>query len=385
MGKLNSIQSLRAVAAIMVFLCHLFAMEGAHSGRFEKLTDFWVNGAHGVDLFFVISGFVIVWVASDVQIGWRGAVDFLAARIARIYPLWWLFAGATSFMLWVAYGTPWQPERMIEHDMVGPTHVIESFLLLPQAHHPVLGVGWTLVHEMYFYAAFALLILILPASRRLLGVLIWGALVTLGAGLGFTAEFADSISKLVFYPMTLQFIAGALVAFLIKSKVRRFARISIAIGVIGWVATYLELHSDSASALFSMFEFDALTNAFFAWRRTVLFGIPSTFLVYGLVAWELREGARKRVPNPLVPLGNWSYSIYLCHVPVISVVNRLIYRPFDADQVWVVGAYLITATLATLTVAGITYYVFERPSIIWFGRIRSRMLQRSDSSFAPSN
>lgn len=289
MGKLNSIQSLRAVAATMVFLCHLIAMEEAHSGRSQKLTDFWVNGAHGVDLFFVISGFVIVWVASDVQLGWRGAVDFLGARIARIYPVWWLFAGATSVMLWIAYGTPWQPERMIEHNMVGPTHVIESFLLLPQAHHPVLGVGWTLVHEIYFYAVFALLILILPAPRRLLGVLVWGALVVLGARLGFTAEFADSFSKLVFYPMTLQFIAGAVVASLIKSKVRRFARISIAIGVIGWVAAYLELHSDTASALLSMFRVDAMPNAALAWRRTVLFGVSSAFLVYGLVAWELRE------------------------------------------------------------------------------------------------
>ena len=112
MGKLHSIQSLRAIAALLVFLCHLFAMEEAHAGRSENLTSFWVNGAHGVDLFFVISGFVIVWVASDARQGWRSALDFLFARIARIYPLWWLFAGATAIMLWIARCSPWHALRM---------------------------------------------------------------------------------------------------------------------------------------------------------------------------------------------------------------------------------------------------------------------------------
>ncbi|MEO1189608.1 MAG: acyltransferase, partial [Pseudomonadota bacterium] len=380
-----SIQSLRAVAAIMVFLCHLFAMEEVHSGRPEKLTSFWVNGAHGVDLFFVISGFVIVWVASDVRRGWQSAGDFLGARIARIYPTWWLFAGATSLMLWIARGTPWQPERMIEHGMHGPTHLLDSFLLLPQAHHPVLGVGWTLVHEMYFYAVFAALVLVLPAHRRLPGLLVWAAMVIVGASIGLTAEFADTFTSLIFYPMTLQFVAGALVAYLIKRGCHRFARASIALGAIGWAAAFLKLDSEVVSTLLSMIGLDAMPNAAFAWRRTIMFGVPSALLVYGFVASELRSRSRNRVPNPLVPLGDWSYSIYLCHVPVITVVNRLTYRPFGADQWWIVGAYLAFAIITTLIVAAAVYHLFERPTIAFYKRIRLREPRRADFSLATSN
>lgn len=385
MGKLNSIQTLRAVAAIMVFLCHLFAMEEVHSGRSEKLTDFWVNGAHGVDLFFVISGFVIVWVASDIRRGWPGAIDFLGARIARIYPLWWLFAGAISIMLWIAIGTPWQPERMIEHGMHGPTHLVQSFLLLPQAHHPVLGVGWTLVHEVYFYAAFAVLILVLPAQRRSLGIVIWGAIVFLGASFGLATEFADSFIDLVFYPMTLQFIFGAVVAYLIKAKIRRFARTSIAVGIISWVMVYVGADSLTASTLFSAIGLDSMPQADFVWRRTVLFGVPSAFLIYGLVALETDDGFLANRPNPMIKLGDWSYSIYLCHVPVISTVNHLVYRPFGADHVWAVTAYLTFSIIATLIVSALSYYLFERPTIAFFKRFRARKPRRADLSLAASS
>ncbi|MEO1553660.1 MAG: acyltransferase [Pseudomonadota bacterium] len=381
MGKLKSIQSLRAVAALLVFLCHLFSMEEAHAGRSEKLTSFWVNGAHGVDLFFVISGFVIVWVASDMPRGWRCAGDFLYARIARIYPLWWLFAGAVAIMHLMAFGTIWNPARMLEHGMNGPTHMVQSFLLWPQAHHPVLGVGWTLVHEIYFYVAFAALILILPATKRLAGILLWAAFVIIGATLGLTDDFADNLVKLAFYPMTLQFIAGALIAYLIKANHRRFALISIAIGLAGWAAAYLELDRIAVPSLAMWFGLEDAPAGAVVWRRTLLYGLPSALLVYGLVAMELRNGFSSRIPNPLVKIGDWRYALYLCHVPVIAGVNRLVYRPFGSDSLWSVMAYFTLATVTTFIVAAMTYYLFERPAIAFFKRHRWRPARRRTLSF----
>lgn len=380
MGKLHSIQSLRAIAALLVFLCHLFAMEEVHAGRSEKLTSIWVNGAHGVDLFFVISGFVIVWVASDARPGWRGALDFLYARIARIYPLWWLFAGATAIMLWIARGAPWNPERMADHGMDGPTHLIESLLLLPQAHHPVLGVGWTLVHEMYFYAAFAILILILPARRRLTGLLVWSAIVLIGASAGLTNVLATTFVELIFYPMTLQFTAGAIVAYLIKANYRRFARACFVLGVAGWIAIYLDFDRSAASTLVVWFDMAETETISIFWDRTVRYGIPAALLVYGLVAMELQAKTRASWQNPLVRVGDWSYALYLCHVPVISVTRKLIYDPFGADQLWSVSAYLVFATIATFTVAGVTYHVFERRVIAFFKRYRWQRGRQNDLS-----
>ena len=112
MGKLKSIQSLRGIAALLVFLCHLFAIEQQAARRPDLLTSFWDNGAHGVDLFFVISGFVIVWVAADVRAGWGSAMSFFCARLARIYPLWWLCAAAIAGAYWAMNGMPWDAERL---------------------------------------------------------------------------------------------------------------------------------------------------------------------------------------------------------------------------------------------------------------------------------
>jgi len=380
MGKLQSIQSLRAIAALLVFLCHLFAMEEVHAGRSEKLTTFWVNGAHGVDLFFVISGFVIVWVASDAQQGWRGAFNFLYARIARIYPLWWLFAAAIAFMLWIAYGTPWNPARLAAHGMDGSTHLVRSFLLWPQTHHPVLGVGWTLVHEMYFYAAFTFLILFLPPKHRLRGIWIWAVLVVVGAVLELTSEFASTFIQLAFYPMTLQFIAGAFVAYLIKARHRRFARLATAIGTLGWILAFIATDTDALMALPGWLRADGEPFSSLAWQRTLSFGIPSALLVYGLVGLELRRGCDPHRSSPLAKIGDWSYALYLCHVPVISATNQLIYRPFGADQIWATGAYLTFATAITFAMAALTYNWFERPIIAFFKRHRLRSARQDDLS-----
>ena len=382
MGKLHSIQSLRAIAALLVFLCHLFAMEEVHAGRSEKLTSFWVNGAHGVDLFFVISGFVIVWVASDARQGWRGALDFLFARIARIYPLWWLFAGATAIMLWIVRVTPWQAERMLEHGRDGPTHLVESLLLLPQAHHPVLGVGGTLVHEMYFYAAFTVLVLLLPARRRLAGLCLWGVMPLIGTAVGLTDEFADTLIQLAFYPMTLQFIAGAIVAYLIKANYRRFARICFLLGVAGWIVVYLEIDRATLSTFATWLSMEGSGLRSIVWERTLRYGIPSALLVYGVVAMELQPRSDTRRLTPLVRIGDCSYALYLCHVPVISVVRQLTYRPFGADQVWSVGAYLVLATAATFAVAAVTYHLFERPISAFFKRHRRQTAGKRDLSLS---
>ncbi|MEM7459005.1 MAG: acyltransferase [Pseudomonadota bacterium] len=372
MGKLKSIQSLRAVAAIMVLLCHLFAMEEVHAGRSAKLTTFWVNGAHGVDLFFVISGFVIVWVASDAQRGVRGAGDFLFARVTRIYPLWWLFAGATALMVFMADGVPWEAKRVAEYGMHGPTHLAESLLLLPQAHHPILGVGWTLVHEMYFYAGFAALIFALPAKRRIASIWVWGALVMIGSTLGLTAEFADTFVRLVFHPMTLQFIAGAGVAYIIKAKHRRFARSSLVIGLVGWVAVYIYIDPQILSTMAAQAGIEIGQFATSSWQRTLFYGLPSALLVYGLVALELQGQFNARIPNPLVRIGDWSYALYLCHVPVISTVRWLVYRPFGSDNPSVVAVYLLLGVIIPLIVAALAYYLFERPIIVFFKRYRTK-------------
>ena len=358
-------------------LCHLIAIEAGQAGRAHKLTEFWAAGAHGVDLFFVISGFVIVWVASDVQRGMNGAADFLFARATRIYPLWWLFAGAMAAVLLIFKGVPWDAARLDPKELDGTVHLIKSFALWPQPEHPVLGVGWTLVHEMYFYVGSALLILCVPAKYRLQAVLVWGLCVLIASFAGLSTSYGQSLTELAFNAMTLQFVAGAVVAYMIKAGWRRFALASAILGTAGLISTFLGLDRDLLSALPIAFNWTQLDPAGPPWRRVILYGLPAAMLIYGLVALEIEGKLSNRIPNGLVALGDWSYSLYLCHVLTISAAGRATYLAFGNKSAWATALWLLSASVLSLLTAALTYQFFERPLIRYFRRWRSKSVTYS--------
>ncbi len=367
MTKLYSIQALRGIAALAVFLCHIMAIEEAHSERGAKLTDLWINGAHGVDLFFVISGFIMVWVASDIQRGAASAGDFLFSRATRIYPLWWLFAIAMVVFFYVMKGSFWDAPRISAAELNGPLHLLKSFLLWPQPEHPVLGVGWTLVHEMYFYIAFAALIFLLPARFRIYGIVAWSIAVIAGALAGLSDQFSGDLIELFFYPMTLQFTLGALVGYAIKAGWRKHALACAIIGGAGLLVPFLNLDR----AIVSTVNGDDFSGMDLVWLRTVFYGIPTALLIYGLVAMELGRGLGSRIPKFMVDLGDWSYSLYLCHTLTISAIGRVTYTLFEPGPI-ATPVYLILVTIGTITVSAFTYRWFERPAIRLFRRWRAK-------------
>lgn len=367
MTKLYSIQALRGIAALAVFLCHVMAIEEAHSERAHKLTDLWINGAHGVDLFFVISGFIMVWVAGELRRGLSQAGDFLFSRATRIYPLWWLFAIAMVIFFWTMKGTLYDAPRVDAAGLNSTVHLFHSFILWPQPEHPVLGVGWTLVHEMYFYIAFAVLIMLLPARMRLYGILAWSAIVVVGALAGLSDNFAGNLVELAFYPMTLQFTAGALVGYAIKAGWRSFALPCALIGGLGVLIPFLNLDLEPMKALMAALGHQDFTAMDPVWRRTLFYGLPVALLIYGLVALELEHGLGRRIPKVMVALGDWSYSLYLCHTLTISAIGRVTYTLFDPGPI-VTPVYLVLVTVGTITVSALTYRWFERPSIRFFRR-----------------
>ncbi len=369
MTKLNSIQALRGIAAFAVFLCHVMAIEEAHSERGAKLTDLFINGAHGVDLFFVISGFIMVWVAGDLRRGAAEAGDFLFSRATRIYPLWWLFAAAMVVFFATMKGTLWDAPRIDAAGLDGALHLFHSFVLWPQPEHPVLGVGWTLVHEMYFYIAFAVLILLLPVRMRLYGILAWAAIVTIGVLAGLSANFSNNLIELIFYPMTLQFVLGALVGYAIKAGWRKHALFAAIVGGSATLIPFLNLDLHPTQALMTSLGNEGFIEMNPVWRRTIFYGIPVALLIYGLVALELERGLR--TPKFMVHLGDWSYSLYLCHTLTISAIGRVTYTLFEPSLV-VTTAYVILVTIGTILVSALTYYYFERPSIRLFRRWRGK-------------
>src|SRR5262245_61905199 len=145
-SSLVSIQALRAIAALLVFLGH--AINQVNLEVAEEFPNSY--GPFGVDLFFVISGFVMVY-SSERLFGQPGAsVKFFARRLARIVPLYW---AATAILVW--FDVPNASTKAVLGSLFFVPHIpLEA---------PLLDVGWTLIFEMFFYSVFAIALL---AKRR---------------------------------------------------------------------------------------------------------------------------------------------------------------------------------------------------------------------------
>ena len=349
MRKLKSIQALRAIAAIAVMFAHLYGIENRDADATPLLSELVLHGMAGVDLFFVISGFIMVWVAGDWQRGAQSSRAFLYARATRIYPTWWLFAGALSIYFWLTLGAPWDPAEVSPTGMSGTEHLVKSFLLVPQEILPVLQLGWTLVHEMYFYLGFAL-ILLLPVAWRLPAMGVWASLIIAAIIAGQTRFHATTLVGLIFHPMTLEFLMGAAIGWVVKSGFTKYAGPILALGLIGLVSSFWTVDMLSLEQSFPV-------------RRTLFMGGAAACIVYGLVAMEIRHGASKWALPVLVRIGDWSYSLYLCHILVIAGIARFYYPAFGQDTIVAKLGYLVLASVAAIAVAGLAFHLFERPSL----------------------
>lgn len=370
MKQLNSIQALRGIAAFGVFCCHLISIEQSVSGRPAKLTGLADSGAFGVDLFFVISGFVMVWVAAELPRGWRSARAFLIARIVRIYPLWWMFAGLAAIGYVLLYHVPWDAPRVAGMDISGPSHLLHSLALWPQPGHPVLGAGWTLVHEMYFYVGFTILILLTPIHYRLRVLLGWGIAVSIGALNGLSTGFASNVLGLIFHPMMLQFLFGAAIAYAVKRDILHRARLAVCVGILLLLIGMTRLDIAVYQGVSDLIGAAPIPAETLPWRRTLLIGSAAGALVYGLVSLERAPSKALTLPKPLTRLGDWSYSLYLCHMLTISVAARATYAVMDAASPWSIAVFLIAATSLTLATAWLSFEFVERPLIAYFKRHR---------------
>lgn len=343
---IKSIQGLRAIAALAVLLAHATQIEDRFlSDPLLPAQGFY--GVSGVDLFFVISGFVMVHVTRTVDgagIGQLGA--FLYARVTRIYPPYWLF---TLFAIAAYALEPAEANRSL-----GDVNLIGSFLLWPTEQLPVLSVGWTLIHEMYFYLVFAL---VLAAPRRWLPALLlgWFALIGLGTGLG--AQNAGPVIALITHPMTAEFILGALIGFFIQPLSQRtpawLAWSVLALGVVGFLAgsAHYGLQPPAEGALVVLPDL--------GWGRVIYWGLPSALVLYGAVCLEL--SGRLNTPRWLMTLGDWSYALYLCHLLVVTGLG-VAWARFAPDLGRFDNLVLIAAMFAaSILVAALAYYGVERP------------------------
>jgi exopolysaccharide production protein ExoZ len=282
MKTLYGIQYLRAFAALAVVIFHAAERSGGSFGI----------GAAGVDLFFVISGF-IMWVMSDSRP--LSPKRFVLDRIQRIVPIYWI---VTVVMVLGALAGLF-PNMKLSLD-----HLLGSLFLIPTRSPsngeiwPVLVQGWTLNFEMFFYLLFAAALALPRRFQLTFLVAIFAAFVVAGW------LFQPQSAVLMTYtrPIILEFVAGALIGALwLKRKVpgRSVGIALVAVAFAGF-ATIQLMHLG----------FDEF-----------ICGPLAIMLIVGVLALE-NSGAMPDVPV-LTYLGNGSYSIYLWHTLAISVVVKV--------------------------------------------------------------
>lgn len=344
MARLLTLQAARGVAANLVVISHLSVLDKKYAGG--TLPDFAFYGIAGVDLFFVLSGFVMVAIAGrNISAG-----RFLWRRAVRIYPAYWLVS-------LLVLATAWVSPALVNSSIQGPISVWRSFLLIPQETFPLLAVGWTLIHEMYFYLVFAFLLLLrVPVPT---GLAAWSSLLVLGALFIAPDRIASSpFLRVALSPLTAEFLMGAVVGQLYCNKIVRWAHAAGAVG-LGALASAVCLGAP-ALPLVGDVNMDA-------WR-VILFGVPCALILYWLATAELQSSPR---PWPiLVSLGDWSYATYLVHVLVIAALARCIEMVLPEG----LGAavLLVTLGLGGANLAGAAlFYGFERPVLTKLKRLGS--------------
>lgn len=280
-GTLYGIQYLRAFAALAVVFFHAAERSGYA----------FAIGAAGVDVFFVISGF-IMWVIVERRPVSPGR--FLQERIRRIVPVYWL---ATGVMVAGAVA------GLFPNLVLTAEHVVASLFFVPvrspssDGIWPVLVQGWTLNYEIFFYAIFAAC-LFLPARIRLSAL---ATVFLLLVSLGFAVDSDNPLFVTYTRPIILEFVVGMLIGRLWLAGYvpgRAWALALIGAALAGFaVIGILTLPFDEASC-----------------------GPLASALVFGVVALERRGGiAPFKIP---ALLGAASYSIYLWHTFAISVAAK---------------------------------------------------------------
>lgn len=339
---LTTIQAGRGVAAIMVVMCHARTVLGLPQYLGRNVLGYVGSFGHaGVDFFFVLSGFII-WTVHKSDVGRPRALGgYLYKRFSRIYPAYWVAVVLTFLMSFLSDHSAWLKIQGMDRGIL-----VSSLLLLPlHASNPLLGVAWTLQHEVLFYAVFAVLIANRTAGLSLIAA--WLGLVVYSLFLPLDAWPWTPVNLLTGFAGSsyhLQFLAGVGAAWLVARGSLPRPVLVATIGVVVFCVTGIAENT-------GVIHYPGRPGQF-------LYGISAALVVAGLATGERR--GEVSASRPWVFMGAASYSIYLIHVTICFVMARPIIRLHCPD--WT--KLLLLSTVAAM--AGVVVHLlFERPILIF--------------------
>ncbi len=336
--RLLTLQAARGVAANLVVLAHLHAADSVWAGA-RDLPTFWYSGTAGVDLFFVLSGFVMVAIAGRNV----GPLEFIWRRAARIYPTYWLTLSALLSLM-VAHAV------IHSYEFEVPGSLWRSLLLIPQRSAPLLPVSWTLVFEMYFYLIFTIFL----ATRvpLIAGLAAWTIVVCVIVLVTPDHVANSPIAHVVANPMIAEFMIGGIIGILWR---HRFLPGHLIAGTIGLGALAVSIGYLAPSVSLE------INRHFDAWR-VVLFGVPAALILYGLAGTELLINSLP-LPTLMVKLGDWSYATYLMHWLVIPLVAKAFSLVAPAGGAGPSALFAVSGVIAANLTGAMVHVFFERPTL----------------------
>ena len=269
-------------------------------------------------------------------------LDYAWKRLVRIYPIYWI---AT----WFAVGL--SSVGFMTLSNAEPGRLFTSLLLIPQHLEPILGVAWTLEHEMLFYLAFGLVIL-----NRAVGVsafAVWACFIFAAipwTTIGSSWAHADLLTDFLGSSYNLEFGLGIAIAMVAGRYQVPCPAMLAAIGMTGLVLTGAAEDTGKISYL--------------GQAARASFGISSALAIWGLAAAERAGGLR--AGRFLMLMGSASYAIYLIHVPLLMGAGAL-------AAVKLLPVWIAVAALAAFGMAGglLFHVAVERPLVQFLARSAS--------------
>ncbi|MCP3709173.1 acyltransferase [Paraburkholderia sp. CNPSo 3274] len=316
MQKLKSLTVLRAVAAITVIFFHIMSPTGHTFGEF------------GVDIFFVISGFVIALVLDSPKLTTQ---RFLADRIARIVPLYWVltfgvFAGALA------------APALLNSTTADLGNLLKSLFFIPYRKEsgqifPMLFVGWTLNYEMLFYVVTAVSLMVMRRHRLLLTSALILAIFCAAKAWGSQGVFTAFYTNQRMFEFPLGFMAYQLWKFGVRIKLPLAG--CMAVAAYAWMA-YINWHDLSDAPL-------------------LYYGLPAFVLIASTLSLESAMGSGL-LTRAAIFIGNASYAIYLSHPYCVEAARKLLPDALDGfDATAPLGVAL---TMIVATAMGAALYQF---------------------------
>ncbi|HDG7934345.1 acyltransferase [Klebsiella pneumoniae] len=327
---INNIQLLRFLAVLMVVLYHSSGTMSVYDINFVDFTGVGHWGAYGVDIFFVISGFIMAMIDDNKK---KTPAQFAKDRIKRIVPLYWILTLSIVFLQLLLPSS-------FNTLTLSSEHVILSLLFISgyaDYNYPSLYVGWSLELEMLFYALFSLSLFI--KNKRLRVFVVGGAIITLSS-----LSMINSIA--------IEFVLGVVVYYVttkIKEKII-FSWYIFPVSIVIYVFAIWLL---------------SVTSGAGGGKQTIVIGGASMLLV--LVAVCCGDLAKK---NIMTYIGDASYSVYLVQVFTIPFALRLLHHFFSING-W---AAIIIATIFTLGAGVCCYELVECKTTGVLRKIKARFI-----------